>query len=110
MTGDRLWSASQRSVAVSFLGCEARIPEAPFQFALLSGAPLIVFFVNRIGSGRYHCTIFPPYAVVAASRKERGVAICQAAQHYADLLEVMVRQYPFEWYHFERFLETGINK
>ena len=43
MTGDRLWSASQRSVTVKFLGREARIPAAPFQFALLSGSPLIVF-------------------------------------------------------------------
>jgi lauroyl/myristoyl acyltransferase len=107
MTGDRLWSTAQRSVAVKFLGREASIPEAPFQFALLSGAPLIIFFVNRLGNGRYHCTLFPPYAVAAASRNERAQAIRQAAQHYADMLESMVRQHPFEWYHFERFIEPG---
>jgi lauroyl/myristoyl acyltransferase len=107
MTGDRLWSAAQRSVAVKFLGREARIPEAPFQFALLSGAPLIIFFVNRIGNGKYHSTLFPPFEVSAASRSERGEAIRQSAQHYADILESMVRRYPFEWYHFERFIEPG---
>ena len=95
---------AQRSVAVKFFGHEARIPEAPFQFALLSGAPLIIFFVNRCGKGRYHCTLFPPYAVTAASRSERQEAIRQAAQQYADILETMVRRYPFEWYHFEQFL------
>jgi lauroyl/myristoyl acyltransferase len=110
LTGDRLWSTAQRSVSVKFLGCEARMPEAPFQFALLSGAPLIVFFVNRLGNGRYHSTLFPPYAVAAASRSERGEAIRQAAQQYADILESMVRQYPFEWYHFERFIEPGGGK
>ena len=110
MTGDRLWSAAQRSVAVKFLGREARIPEAPFQFALLSGAPLIIFFVNRIGKSSYHCTLFPPYAVAAASRSERGEVIRLAAQHYADLLETMVRRYPFEWYHFEQFIELRTNK
>ena len=104
MTGDRLWSAGQRSVAVKFLGHEARIPEAPFQFALLSGAPLIIFFVNRIGSGSYHCTLFPPYAVAAPSRTERAEAIARAAQHYADILESMVRGHPGQWYHFERFI------
>ncbi len=110
MTGDRLWSAAQRSVAVKFLGREARIPEAPFQFALLSGAPLIIFFVNRIGNGRYHCTLFPPYAVAAASRSDRGEAIHQAAQQYADILETMVRRHPVEWYHFERFIELKTSK
>ena len=109
MTGDRLWSLSQRSVTVRFLGHEARIPEAPFQFAMLSGAPLIIFFVNRIGNGRYHCTLFPPYAVAAASRSERHDAVQQAAQQYADTLEIMVRRHPFEWYHFEQFLRSVKN-
>ena len=110
MTGDRLWSAAQRSVAVKFLGCEACIPEAPFQFALLSGAPLIVFFINRTANSSYRCTLFPPYAVATASRSERAEVIRQAAQHYADTLETMVRQYPFEWYHFEQFIEPEGNK
>ncbi len=110
MTGDRLWNASQRSVSVQFLGHEARIPEAPFQFALLSGAPLIIFFVNRIGNGCYHCTLFPPIAVAAPSRNERGEAIRQASQQYADILESMVRRHPFEWYHFERFIDFCVDK
>jgi predicted LPLAT superfamily acyltransferase len=109
MTGDRLWSSSQRSVTVKFLGREAHIPKAPFHFAMLSGAPLIIFFVNRFGKGRYHCTLFPPYAVAAASRGQRGEAIQQAAQHYADILESMVRRYPFEWYHFEQFIRRVKN-
>lgn len=107
MTGDRLWSVAQRSVTVKFLGREAIIPAAPFQFALLSGSPLLIFFVNRTGKGRYHCTVFPPFSVTAASRKERAEAIRLAAQQYASLLETMVRHYPFEWYHFEQFLESG---
>jgi predicted LPLAT superfamily acyltransferase len=110
MTGDRLWSAAQRSVTVKFLGHEARIPEVPFQFALLSGAPLIIFFLNRIGSGKYHCTVFPAYEVTAAARSERTQAIQHAAQHYADILESMARRYPFEWYHFEQFIELESSK
>jgi len=105
MTGDRLWNVSQRSVEVDFLGHKAHLPEAPFQFALLSGAPLIVFFVNRTGSGHYHCSFFPSYDVISASRNERAETIRKAAQHYADLLEITLKRYPFEWYHFERFLQ-----
>jgi predicted LPLAT superfamily acyltransferase len=106
MTGDRLWSQSQRSVAVRFLGHEIRIPEAPFLFAMLSGAPLIIFFVNRCGKNSYHCTLFPPCAVNPASRSQRHDAVQQAAQQYADRLEIMVRRHPLEWYHFEQFLRS----
>lgn len=103
MTGDRLWSESQRSVPVTFLGHEARLPEAPFQLALVSGAPLIIFFVIRAGGDSYHCTLFKPLTVAAASRDARARAIREAAQTYAGILESMVRRHPLEWYHFERF-------
>ena len=29
----------------------------------------------------------------------------RAAQQYADLLETAVRNYPFQWHHFEPFLD-----
>jgi len=77
------FSPAQRLVVVKFLWREAHIPEAPFQFALLSGAPLIIFFVNRIGNGRYHCTLFLPCAVNPASLSQRHDAAQQAAQQYA---------------------------
>jgi lauroyl/myristoyl acyltransferase len=104
LTGDRLWSAQQRSVTVRFLGRKAQIPESPHLFALLSGAPLHVFFVFRDGPKRYRLIMLPARTVAAASRQERQEAIRQSAQMYADQLEDMVRQYPFEWYHFEPFL------
>lgn len=104
LTGDRLWSARQRSVTVRFLGREAQLPESPHLFALLSGAPLHVFFVFRDAPNRYRLIMRPARPVFAASRDERQEAIRQSAQWYADQLEAMVRRRPFEWYHFEPFL------
>ncbi|HSW38496.1 MAG TPA: hypothetical protein VLL97_03290 [Acidobacteriota bacterium] len=88
-----------------FLGHEAQIPESPHLFALLSGAPLHVFFVFRDSPKRYRTIMLPARYVAAASRQERQEAIRQSAQRYADQLEAMVRQRPFEWYHFEPFLK-----
>jgi predicted LPLAT superfamily acyltransferase len=105
LTGDRLWSAQQRSVAVRFLGHEAQLPESPHLFALLSGAPIHIFFVFRDGRKRYRTMMLPSRYVVAESREERQEAIRQSAQWYADQLEAMARQRPFEWYHFEPFLK-----
>jgi len=104
LTGDRLWGGEQRTVTVRFAGGEARIPEIPYTLALLSGAPLLIFFVYRTGRGRYHFLTKPPLYVLAASRLERRKAIESAAQAYADLLAETVRAHPYEWYHFEPFL------
>ena len=104
LTGDRLWSQAQRAVTVRFAGGEARIPETPFILALMSGAPLLIFFVYRTRGGTYQFITKPPLYVTAASRGERRAAIEHAIQTYADCLEETVRAHPFEWYHFEPFL------
>jgi len=104
LTGDRKWHEDQRSIPVRFLGHEVFLPEAPFIFALLSGAPLFIFFAYRTGRQTYHVEIMPPEYVCAQGRKDRQEAIRRAAQAYAGRLEDTVRQHPFEWYHFEPFL------
>ncbi len=104
LTGDRLWQAEQRAVAVRFLGHRVFLPETPHIFALLSGAPLIFFFVSRTGEKTYHMTVSEPRYVKAASRRERDAAVRASAQAYADLLEIHARRRPHEWYHFEPFL------
>ena len=45
----------------------------------------------------------PPREVKATSRSERSAALQASAQAYANALEEMVRQHPFQWYIFEPF-------
>jgi predicted LPLAT superfamily acyltransferase len=105
LTGDIVWRSDQRKVRVSFLGHDAYLPEAPYIFALLSGAPLFVFFAFRAGKNSYRFTLSDPIAIRPHARADRDRAIGEAAQQYADLLEKRLREHPFEWYHFERFLQ-----
>lgn len=105
MTGDIIWRSDQRRVRVSFLGHDAYLPEAPYVFALLSGAPLFVFFAFRTGENRYRFTLSDPIEIRPESRGRRGEAIARAAQQYADLLEKTLREHPFEWYHFDSFIQ-----
>lgn len=104
LTGDRLWAESQRSVAVNFLGNRVLLPEAPHSIALISGAPLLIFFAFRTGDRAYHFSISGPIRVSAASRAERAGAIGDSAQRYADILAQKATEYPAQWYHFEDFL------
>lgn len=105
MTGDILWRDDQRSVEVDFLGAKAKIPKAPYIFALVSGAPIFCFYSQRIGRNSYLFRFADPIYIQCSNRSERSDKIQEAAQRYADLLEAQLRIQPFEWYHFDRFVE-----
>lgn len=105
MTGDIVWRSDQRKRKVNFLGGEAFVPEAPYIFALVSGAPIFVFFPFRTGKNSYEFILSDPIYIKRGDKSERDAVIQAAAQQYADLLEEKLRAHPFEWYHFDRFVQ-----
>ncbi len=104
MAGDMVWRDDQRSVLVCLHGHVARLPEAPFVFALVAAVPIFVFFAFRTGRNRYRVHVSSPIWVRASGKADRQAAIAAAAQRYADLLESTLQTHPLEWYHFSRFL------
>lgn len=108
LAGDIVWREEQRTVQVNFLDRYALLPEAPFVFALVSGAPLYVFFTFGSRKHGYHFTLSKPIYLKPASRAQRQETINQAAQQYADLLAEALKQHPLEWYHFDRFVGKTI--
>ncbi|MCP4629458.1 MAG: lysophospholipid acyltransferase family protein [bacterium] len=110
LTGDLVWKKGQRTIPVQFLGHDVILPEAPYFFALLSGAPLFIFFAFRIGKNKYRFTLSQPIYLAVASRDERAGAIRRSAQQYADILEATLRKYPLQWYHFRPFLTPNPDK
>ena len=103
LTGDRLWHPDQRAETVSFLGHATRVPAAPYVLALASESPVHVFFAFRRANRRYHFTASPPLAMPDKDRRQRSVAIQNAAQQYADRLQDTLRRHPTQWFHFEPF-------
>jgi predicted LPLAT superfamily acyltransferase len=110
MAGDMVWHPAQRAVAARFLGHRVMLPEAPFMLALVTGAPLYVFFAARTAARQYHFTLSAPVAVRADIRAQRREAVRQAAQAYVDQIERHLRRSPFEWYHFSTFLGPAIDE
>ena len=107
LTGDLVWKKNQRTIPVRFLGQEILLPETPHLFALLSGAPLLIFFAFRTGKNKYRFTLSEPIYLTAASREERAEAIQRSAQKYADILEAALRNHPLQWYHFRPLMKPG---
>lgn len=105
MTGDMLWQDDQRHVTVDFLEHKTILPAAPYIFALLTGAPLLLFFTFQNGGNSYHFSLSEPLYLHVQSRQDREQAIAQAAGQYATRLEHALRKHPFEWYHFEKFIQ-----
>jgi predicted LPLAT superfamily acyltransferase len=104
LSGDLVWKKDQRTVPVKFLGHEIEFPQAPHVLALVSGAPVFIFFAFRTGKNRYQFSMSPPGFISPGARDQREAAIQRSAQRYADALEKALRRYPLQWYHFEPFL------
>ena len=109
LAGDRIWGDRQRTVAVRFLGRRVRLPQGPHVFALLTGAPLLIFFASRTGRGRYHFTFCEPIFLPRPEPGKRDRAIAASAQAYADRLAAALKENPFEWFHFEPFLGPPVD-
>ena len=105
LTGDRVWQGAQRTIPVRFLGQIVHLPAAPYVLAMTAGSPIFAFFAVRTQKCHYRFYASPPIIVQAAERSQRESAMARAAQQYADLLEDTVRRHPFQWHHFEPFLE-----
>src|SRR3989339_1151312 len=105
LAGDKLWYPDQRWVRVPFLGKTARLPEFPHVFAQVSKAPLFIFFTFRTGPGSYVFILSDPIRIACASKKDRPRAVETSAREYAGMLEETLKAHPYEWYHFEPFLE-----
>ncbi|MGB5217252.1 MAG: lysophospholipid acyltransferase family protein [Smithella sp.] len=109
MTGDRLWG-EQTFVTADFLGHEVHLPDTPHLFALMTGAPLMTFFVYQEKIGKYHIKVSKGRKVIAASRADRKKVVQESAQTYAKDLAEFARKHPFEWHHFEPFLGKRMNQ
>ena len=104
MAGDSSGDPISRRSPVRFLNHTVRLPEAPFMLALVSRAPLYIFFATRVAAQAI--PLFGDQARGGHGPKPRPAPAeaVAAAQTYADHLEAQVRRSPLEWYHFQPFL------
>jgi len=84
-----------------FFGHPARFPRGPFILSRLTGAPIIVAFVVREGSG-YKGIVEPPMVV----KDEREDA--EMLKRVVDTLERHIVKYPDQWYNFKPIQIGGI--
>ena len=85
-------------IAVRFLDRQAFFLRTPALLACLSGAPLLPCFILRQPDESFRVMIADPIWVDADA--DRSVAIREATQSFASVLEGQVRRFPHLWYQF----------
>jgi predicted LPLAT superfamily acyltransferase len=107
VAGDLVWTEQRSRLPVSLFDHEVDLPAGPHLLALVSRAPLFTMFTFRAEKGKHLIMMSPPRDVKSPSRSERSAALQASAQAYANALEEMVRQHPFQWYIFEPFFRSA---
>ena len=107
VAGDLVWTEQRSRLPVSLFNHEVGLSAGPHLLALVSNAPLFTMFTFRVEKGKNMIIMSPPREVKATSRSERGAALQASAQAYANDLEEMVRQHPFQYYTFEPFFRSA---
>jgi predicted LPLAT superfamily acyltransferase len=107
--GDRAVSGSV-SAEVQFFDKPADFPTGPYLLAAMTGAPMIQTFAMRDGIDQYRFFCSPAQFLSAASRAERNEVVRECAARFANRLEFVLRDYPFQWYNFYPFWKVASDK
>ena len=107
IAGDRVSAHTNRNIEVNFLGERTLLPYGVFLLLSLLNVP--TYFVNGLRvrdfslKSKYNMYVKKNTIDFACGRKERESRILQTAQSYAENLENLSKQYPYQWYNFFDF-------
>ena len=106
IAGDRVPVHDSKTTRAQFLGHEAAFPCGPYVLAALLKCPL--YFMGCVHQGRGYAVEFVPIATqVQLPRARRNEALAEYAQLYAQQLERLLCQAPYDWFNFFPFWEQG---
>lgn len=100
--GDRM-TGQDRSLAVPFLGAEARFPAGPLLIASLLEAPVVLFHAVRLGPRRYAVRFEMLAHRIRIGRASREADLRHWLGVYAARLGAACRAHPFNWFNFYPF-------
>jgi lauroyl/myristoyl acyltransferase len=99
---DRPMSANQ-GTQVTFFGRKTYVPGGPAAIALKSGAAIVPAFVWYGHHDQFYVKAFKPIFPQQVKHTERAAEISRLTQCIYDVLEVMIREWPSQWYMFRQF-------
>lgn len=95
--------AQDQGTAISFFGHKTYVPSGPAALALKSGAPIVPGYVWYGHANEFYIRTFPPIFPQESKGEGRASEVARLTQCMYDALEVMVREWPTQWYMFRPF-------
>jgi len=95
--------AANQGTEVTFFGRKTYVPGGPAALALKSGAAIVPGFVWYGHHDEFYVRAFKPIFPQQVKSSERAAEISRLTQCIYDVLEVMIREWPTQWYMFRQF-------
>ena len=92
-----------QGIEVMFFGRKTYVPSGPAALALKSGAAIVPGFAWYGHHNTYYTRMFPPIFPQESKGEERAQEISRLTQRMYDAIEVMIREWPTQWYMFRQF-------
>lgn len=92
-----------QGIEVMFFGRKTYVPSGPAALALKSGAAIVPGFAWYGHHNKYYTRMFPPIFPQENKGEERAKEISRLTQRMYDAIEVMIREWPTQWYMFRQF-------
>ena len=108
IAADRVPVRGEKTVAVSFLGAEAQMPQGAWLLAGLLKTQVHTLFCIK-HHGCYHLKLRRFLDSTDWKRGERQAAVAAAAQGFADVLAQECAKHPLQWFNFYDFWKVEQN-
>ena len=95
--------AENEGTEVTFFGRKTYVPSGPAALALKSGAAIVPAFVWYGHHDKFYARAFRPIFPQQGKNSERAAEISRLTQRIYDVLEVIIREWPTQWYMFRQF-------
>jgi predicted LPLAT superfamily acyltransferase len=108
LMGDRLMPEEKLIINAPFLGEDAFFPASPYALAAITGAPLLVIFMPRVGecsaANSHFATIDAPRIAVKNTEQLKPLV-----EQFASLLEKFCLCWPYQYFNFHNLWKAEDN-
>jgi lauroyl/myristoyl acyltransferase len=98
--------AKEEVVEISFFGRKTYVPGGPAALAIKSGAAIMPGYVWYGRHNAFYTRTFTPIFPQTEKSVDKATEIVRLTQYMYDTMEVMVREWPTQWYMFRQFWPT----
>lgn len=95
--------AKNQGIEVTFFGRKTYVPGGPAALAFKSGAAIVLGFVWYGQNNEFYTKAFTPIFPKQGKNIDRDTEISRLTQSIYDRLEVLIREWPSQWYMFRQF-------